>query len=370
MTKDDKEKLENDLFASQQEKERLEEQVKHLEKERQAAQTDSRGERVKTVAVAGDAQQQEREEPAPLAHIQPHLRNEHRSTQTASICSMAQRATSQAVVLPTSQMSPGQPITYQFGVHQWPGVATVQPTVSRSPSVSSGTGASAASSQQVRSTSQPGDQQPGGSQQHLSAALLLEEGKQRAMEEKLMSEESAKTTGEKLGAEKATDMTNTSSSQIEEDTVVAEDSDENVELDQGNLGIASKGAEEVVHKEGKGSFQKSRSQKRKTSERREDLLISQQKQQEMLLTTIGCGLSQLIEDEETPATMLGSLKALKHFTTFSTEEKVLVSCAPQKKRKIPEVEKQDQEYFEYDEIKMEPMEHETSAQNPERQNYD
>ena len=370
LTKDDKEKLENDLFASQQEKERLEEQVKNLEKERQEAQTDSRGERVKSVAVAGVAQQQEREEPAPLAHIQPHLRNEHRSTQTASICSMAQRATSQAVVLPTSQMSPGQPITYQFGVHQWPGVATVQPTVSRSPSVSSGTGASAASSQQVLSTSQPGSQQPGGSQQHLSAALLLEEGKQRAMEEKLMSEESAKKTGKKLEAEKATDMTNTSSSQLEEDTLVAEDSDENIELDQGNLGIASKGAEEAVHKEGKGIFQKSRSQKRKTSERREDLLISQQKQQEMLLTTIGCGLSQLIEDEETPATMLGSLKALKHFTTFSTEDKVLVPCAPQKKRKIPEVEKQDQEYFEYNEMKMEPMEHETSAQDPEQQNYD
>ena len=201
--------------------------------------------------------------------------------------------------------------------------------------MSSGTGASAASSQQVRSTSQPGDQQPGGSQQHLSAALLLEEGKQRGMEEKLMLEESAKKTGKKLEAEKATDMTNTSSSQLEEDTLVAEDS-ENVELEQGSLEIASKGAEEAVHKEGKGIFQKSRSQKRKTSERREDLLISQQKQQEMLLTTIGCGLSRLIEDEETPATMLGSLKALKHFTTFSTEDKVLVPCAPQKKRKIPE----------------------------------
>merc|ERR550532_3441016 len=111
-----------------------------------------------------------------------------------------------------------------------------------SPSVSSGTGASAAPSQQVRSTIQPGNKQPGGSQQHLSAALLLEEGKQRGMEEKLMSEK----TGKKLGAEKATDMTHTSSSQLEEDTVVAEDSDKNVELDQR---IASKGAEEAVHKE-------------------------------------------------------------------------------------------------------------------------
>ena len=172
-TKDDKEKLENDLFASQQEKERLEEQVKNLEKERQEAQTETRGERPKPVAVAGVVQQQEREKPAPRkqqqpqAHIQPHLRtahtprDEHRPTQTASIRPMAQRATSQAVVLPTSQMSPGQPE-----------VATVQPTVSVSPSVSSATGASAAPSQQVPSTSQPVNQQPGASQQQPSAMLL------------------------------------------------------------------------------------------------------------------------------------------------------------------------------------------------------
>merc|ERR1719234_145014 len=177
-TKDDKEKLENDLFAAQQEKERLEEQVKNLEKERQEAQTESRGERPKPVAVAGVVQQQEREKAAPRkqqqpqAHIQPHLRtahpprDEHRPTQTASIRPMAQRATSQqAVVLPTSQMSPGQPE-----------VATVQPTVSVSPSVSSATGASAAPSQQVPSTSQPGNQQqPGASnQQQPSAAVLLD----------------------------------------------------------------------------------------------------------------------------------------------------------------------------------------------------
>ena len=172
-TKDDKEKLENDLFAAQQEKERLEEQVKNLTE----AQTESRGERPKPVAVAGVVQQQEREKAAPRkqqqpqAHIQPHLRtahtprDEHRPTQTASIRPMAQRATSQqAVVLPTSQMSPGQPE-----------VATVQPTVSVSPSVSSATGASAAPSQQVPSTSQPGNQQPGASnQQQPSAAVLLD----------------------------------------------------------------------------------------------------------------------------------------------------------------------------------------------------
>ena len=78
-TKDDKEKLENDLSAAQQEKERLEEQVKNLEMERrQEAQTELRGDRPKLVAVAGVVQQQEQKKPAPRkqqqpqAHIQPH----------------------------------------------------------------------------------------------------------------------------------------------------------------------------------------------------------------------------------------------------------------------------------------------------------
>merc|ERR1719284_727879 len=174
-TKDDKEKLESDLFAAQQEKERLEEQVKNLERERQEAQTESRGERPKPVAVAGVVQQQEREKAAPRkqqqpqAHIQPHLRtahtprDEHRPTQTASIRPMAQRATSQAVVLPTSQMSPGQPE-----------VATVQPTVSVSPSVSSATGSSGSGNQQVPSTSQPGNQQQAGGSQQQAPGLLLD----------------------------------------------------------------------------------------------------------------------------------------------------------------------------------------------------
>merc|ERR1719284_314142 len=174
-TKDDKEKLESELFAAQQEKERLEEQVKNLERERQEAQTESRGERPKPVAVAGVVQQQEREKAAPRkqqqpqAHIQPHLRtahtprDEHRPTQTASIRPMAQRATSQAVVLPTSQMSPGQPE-----------VATVQPTVSVSPSVSSATGSSGSGNQQVPSTSQPGNQQQAGGSQQQAPGLLLD----------------------------------------------------------------------------------------------------------------------------------------------------------------------------------------------------
>ena len=156
-TKEDKEKLEGELNMSQLEQQRLEEQVESLQAEVAAAQlaSHSGGERSKPVAVAGVVHQQEREKAAPRkqqqpqAHIQPHLRaaptprDEHRPTQTASIRPMAQRATSQAVVLPTSQMSPSQPE-----------VATVQPTVSVSPSVSSATGAGAGPSQ-LPSTSQP-----------------------------------------------------------------------------------------------------------------------------------------------------------------------------------------------------------------------
>merc|ERR1719430_1293320 len=136
--------------------------------------------------------------------------------------------------------------------------------------------------------------------------------------------------------------TNISNSQSEEDAVAEEYSGDNAELEQGNLGITSKGPEEAVSPRGeKGNFQKSGPQERKASERKENILISQQKQQQMLLTTIGCGLSQLIEDEETPATMLGSLKALKHYTTCPAKDK----DAPPKKRlkKIPKVENQDQD---------------------------
>ena len=93
----------------------------------------------------------------------------------------------------------------------------------------------------------------------------------------------------------------------------------------------------------------------------ENLLISQQKQQKMFLTMIDSGLSQLIQDEETPETMRGPLKVLKHYTKFEDKD-----ATPPKK--IIKVEKQDQEYFEYDDTKKEPMESEESAQVPEQQN--
>ena len=118
---------------------------------------------------------------------------------------------------------------------------------------------------------------------------------------------------------------------------IVEDSEE---LEQGHLRIASKGAEEAgipVHKGEKGNYQKWGRHKRKPSERRENLLISQWKQEEMLLTRIGCGLSKLIEDEETPLTILGSLKVLKHYTTFSSEEKDAPS--QKKRKKLPKMPK-------------------------------
>ena len=82
------------------------------------------------------------------SNIQPHHlqpRDEHRRTQNASIGPMAQRATSQAVVLPTSQ-----------GDQQvQPKVATAQPTVSISRSVS------------ASGTPSIGQQMPSNSQQSL-----------------------------------------------------------------------------------------------------------------------------------------------------------------------------------------------------------
>ena len=60
------------------------------------------------------------------------------------------------------------------------------------------------------------------------------------------------------------------------------------------------------------------------------------------------GLSQLIEDEDTPVTMLGAMKALEQFTTSSAEYTTL---QPARKRQ------KFQEYFEYYDVKREPVDH-------------
>merc|ERR1719350_446473 len=75
---------------------------------------------------------------------------------------------------------------------------------------------------------------------------------------------------------------------------------------------------------------------------------------------IGFGLTQLIEDEETPETMLGSLKALKHYTRFPAEDK---GAPPHKKRrKLQKMQKV--------EIIDEPVEYENGDQASEQPNDD
>ena len=96
-------------------------------------------------------------------------------------------------------------------------------------------------------------------------------------------------------------------------------------------------------------------QKRPAPESADNVLTFQLRQHKMFLTMIESGLSQLICDKETPESMLGSLSALKHYTTFPTD-----SMQPLNKRiktsGIPKVEKQEEEeYFEEDTIKIEPM---------------
>jgi len=123
----EKDKIEAEKNLAVQEKEKLQEQIDILQQELSAAQHAAQ----KPVAAAGVIQQPEKsvtpgarkQQQPTTAHIQPHRVNPPREfTQTASIRPMAQRATSQAVVLP-SQVSSAQLE-----------VATVQPTVTVSPS--------------------------------------------------------------------------------------------------------------------------------------------------------------------------------------------------------------------------------------------
>ena len=179
----------------------------------------------------------------------------------------------------------------------------------------------------------------------------VEEGN---LEEENLKEESARKSRETLELQKAKDKTTQSNLQIE------------VQVE--NLDIASKRAEGAATSEEKeengdnSNLQNPRQRKRRASERREDLLISQQKQHKMSLKIVESGLSQLIEDEDTPMTMLGSLKALKDCTRFLAEDKDL---QPQRKRnKLLKIKKEPkQEYFECNnETKSEPVDHIQSAE--------
>ena len=175
---------------------------------------------------------------------------------------------------------------------------------------------------------------------------------------------------------KAKDTTSASSSalQVEETENVVKKEDGFVavedpqELQQKNLEKTSKGSEEAGTSVQKSvDLRKSMPQKRTSSETKENVLVSMRKEHEMFRTIIESGLSQLIQDEDTPVTMLGSLKALKHYTTSSS-----VDCDMQpqrkKRKKHPKIQKVvKQEYFEYDEIKREPVEPEKNAQASEQQ---
>eukprot|EP00092_Neocalanus_flemingeri_P000848 GFUD01000905.1.p1 GENE.GFUD01000905.1~~GFUD01000905.1.p1 ORF type:complete len:1977 (-),score=934.20 GFUD01000905.1:29-5959(-) len=188
----EKERMEAEKNEAVQEKEKLMEQVEQLQQELVAAQLSAQGVVSKPVAVAGVVQQQEkpvctvaRKQQQPQAHIQPHRhtpRDFDRHTQTASIRPMAQRATTQAVVLP-SQVSSGQVE-----------VATVQPTVSISPSVSSAGGTSAP---QLPSTSQPPQLDPAAAEFYPAAAAGSDQGEEtpRAVVTPRQDQPQASTSG-------------------------------------------------------------------------------------------------------------------------------------------------------------------------------
>ena len=95
-------------------------------------------------------------------------------------------------------------------------------------------------------------------------------------------------------------------------------------------------------------------QKRAAPETTDSDLTFQLRQHKMFLTMIESGLSQLIGDEETPETMVGSLTALKHYTTFPIDNMQPPNKRIKPSAGIPKVEKQEEEYFEQDTIKIEP----------------
>ena len=135
----DKERMVCQVLFLQQEQEGLLEQVASLQTELQTTRlfppTGGDCERPKSVALPGVVQQEEgenthqpRKQQQPQDHPEPHVRTTNTRTPRDKHGPMAQHVTSQAVVLPTSQVSPGQLE-----------VTTAQPTVTVSLSVSSTT---------------------------------------------------------------------------------------------------------------------------------------------------------------------------------------------------------------------------------------
>ena len=143
----------------------------------------------------------------------------------------------------------------------------------------------------------------------------------------------------------AKNKTNSSSQRLQSESTETNEDEINME------DISEVEAVELHQDEEVECLCKSRPRKRQASE---NLLVSQRKSHEMFCRIIERGLSQLIEDEDTPATMLGSLRALKQYTTSSFEDTEPSQAKRTKSQNKLKVQKQ--EYFEYDEIKHEPVE--------------
>lgn len=81
---------------------------------------------------------------------------------------------------------------------------------------------------------------------------------------------------------------------------------------------------------------------------KEEMLRSQLNKHEISLTMIQSGLSKLLQDGETPTTMLGPLKALEHCAAFREDETDF--RIPSKRSALGGVAKQEpkEEYFEYE----------------------
>ena len=96
---------------------------------------------------------------------------------------------------------------------------------------------------------------------------------------------------------------------------------------------------------GDGSSAKTRKRSH-LSHSKEEMLRSQLNQREISLTMIQSGLSRLLRDGETPTTMLGPLKALKHCAAFREDETDFRIPSKRSKGGVAKQEPKE-EYFEY-----------------------
>ena len=125
------------------------------------------------------------------------------------------------------------------------------------------------------------------------------------------------------------------------------ETDDSVKMEYTEVGSSSGGSKTVKLEQPDGSRKRSVSTLNK-----EELLSSRVNQHEISLTMIASGVSRLLQDENTPSTMLGALRALKQCATMKDEEG---GGSPLKFFKF------EQEYFEYEnEKKIEEKEEDSS----------